>query len=81
MDNVRSILVPAKLIRITDYVPNGGWVVKISKSGTKGLFPKSFVTLTFYTGDDYVDFITEAHIPIDVERIYKQVTNTIKEKK
>jgi len=81
MDDVRSILVPAKLIRIGDYVPMGGWVMKIKKSGTKGLFPKSYITLTFYTGEDYVDFTTEAHIPVDVERIYEQVARNIKEKK
>lgn len=81
MEVVRSILVPAKLIRIGDYVPMGGWVMKIKKSGTKGLFPKSYITLTFYTGEDYVDFTTEAHIPVDVERIYEQVARNIKEKK
>lgn len=81
MENVRSILVPAKLIRIGDYVPMGGWVVKIRKSGTRGLFPKSHITLTFCTGDDYVDYTVESHIPVDVERIYEQVARTTKEKK
>jgi len=76
MDIVRSILVPAKLIRVGDYVPMGGWVTTIRKSGTKGLFPKSYITLTFYTGDDHVDFTTEAHIPVNVERIYEQVAQT-----
>lgn len=80
MDNVRSILVPAKLIRVGDYVPMGGWVIEISKSGTRGLFPKSYITLTFYTGDDYVEFTTEAHIPVNVERIYEQVAQINKEK-
>jgi hypothetical protein len=59
----------------------GGWVMSISKSGTKGLFPKSYITLTFNTGDDYVDFTTEAHIPVDVERIYEQIAHSNKEKK
>lgn len=80
MDDVRSILVPAKLIRVGDYVPMGGWVISISKSGTKGLFPKSYITLTFYTGGTYVDFTTEAHIPVDVERVYKQIANTTRRK-
>lgn len=71
---------PAKLIRIGDYVPMGGWVVGMSKSRTKGLFPKSYINLTFYTGDDYVDFTVESHIPVDVERIYEQVAHTLKEK-
>lgn len=72
---------PARLIRVGDYVPMGGWVMSISKSGTKGLFPKSYITLTFNTGDDYVDFTTEAHIPVDVERIYEQIAHSNKEKK
>jgi len=80
MDDVRSILVPAKLIRVGDYVPMGGWVIAISKSGTRGLFPKSYITLTFYTGVDIVDFTTEDYIPVNVERIYKQIA-TAKEKK
>ena len=81
MDDVRSILVPAKLIRVGDYVPFGGWVCKVEKSGTKGLFAKSYITLTFYTGSDVVDFTTEFHIPVNVERIYKVVASPIKEKK
>lgn len=68
---------PAKLIRKGDFVPFGGWVVGIKKSGTKGLFPKSYITLTFYTGGEYVDFTTEAHIPVDVERIYGQIAQSI----
>lgn len=80
MEHVRSIVVPAKLIRIGDYVPYGGWVVKIRKSGTTGLFAKSYITLTFNTSDDYVEFTTEAHIPVDVERIYEQVAHISKEK-
>lgn len=61
---------PAKLIRIDDYVPMGGWVKSIRKRRTGGLFAKSYITLTFYTGEDYVDYTTESHIPVDVERIY-----------
>ena len=78
MEHVRSILVPAKLIRIGDYIPMGGWVMAIRKSGTKGLFPKSYITLAFNTGDD---FTMESHIPFDVERIYEQVAHPNKEKK
>ena len=74
-------MVPAKHIRVGDFVPMGGWVTAIRKSGTTGLFPKSYITLTFYTGEDMVDFKTEAHIPVDVERIYEQVAHTNKEKK
>jgi hypothetical protein len=80
MDDVRSIVVPAKLIRVGDYVPFGGFVKAIKKSRTTGLFPKSYITLTFYTGDDYVDYKTEAHIPVDVERIYERIVAN-KEKK
>lgn len=58
----------------------GGWVLAISKSGTTGLFKKSYIHLTFRTGPDIVEFTTEAHIPVDVERIYTQVTQ-IKENK
>jgi len=76
MDNVRSVVVPAKLIRVGDFIPFGGWVKAVAKSGTTGLFPKRLVTLTFYTGEDYVDYTVEAHIPVDVERIYEQVVNT-----
>lgn len=71
---------PAKHIRVGDYVPMGGWVIAISKSRTKGLFPKSYITLTFYTGDDYVEFTSEDYLIFDVERIYEQVARTLKEK-
>ena len=73
--------VPAKLIRFNDYVPYGGFVKDIKESRTGGLFPKWYITLTFFTGDDYVDYTTEAHIPVDVERIYEQVAHSNKEKK
>lgn len=53
----------------------------IKKSRTKGLFPKSYITLTFHTSDDYVDFTMEAHIPFNVERTYEQVAHAKKEKK
>lgn len=71
---------PAKLVRIGDYVQWGGFVIATRKSRTGGLFPKSYTTLTFYTGDDVVDFTMEDHMPFDVERIYEQVAHTLKEK-
>lgn len=72
---------PAKLVRVGDYVPMGGFVTGIRKSRTGGLFPKSYVTLTLYTGDDYVNYTVESHIPVDVERIYEIITRNTKEKK
>lgn len=80
MDIVRQIRVPVRLIRLTDFVPFGGWVVDIRQHRTGGLFPKSYVTLTFYTGEKYVDFTVEDHLPIDIERVDEQVAQN-KEKK
>lgn len=76
---VRRIRVPASLIRVTDYVFYGGTVVKIGKSRTRGLFPKSYIHLTFYTGTEYVDFTVESHIPVDIERVSEQVAQQTKE--
>jgi hypothetical protein len=80
MWNVRQIRVPAELIRVGDYVPLGGWVTKIVKSRTKGLFPKRYVTLTFLWGHDLIDYTVEDHLPVDIERSYEQIIAN-KEKK
>lgn len=72
----QKIQVPAKLLRLSDYVPYGGVVVRLKKSTTMGLFPKSYITATFYTKDlTYVDFTTESHIPINVERTRTQIVS------
>lgn len=73
MDDVRQAVVPAKLIRVGDYVPMGGWVTAIKYSRATGLFPKRYVTLTFLTGPDLVDYKVESHIPVNIERIYERV--------
>lgn len=78
---VRRTRVPANLLRKDDYVFHGGIIVAIEKSRTGGLFPKSYIHLTFYTGEDYVKFTTEDHFPVDIERKYEEVTSTTKEKK
>lgn len=81
MDFVREIVVPANMLRETDYVPLGGWIVDIKKSRTTGLFPKSYITLTFYTGGKYVEFTTEAHMPFHIERVYELVARAKEQKK
>ena len=73
MDYVRESIVPAKFIREGDFVPYGGWVTYIVRHGTNGLFPKRYVTLTFFTGDDYVEFTTEDFMPVNIERIEERL--------
>lgn len=81
MYNVRKTRIPARRVRLCDYVPHGGSVVEIREHHTGGLFPKHYTTLTFYTGEAYVEYTVESHIPVDVERTYEQITHTVKEKK
>lgn len=71
MDIVREILVPAKLLRVGDFVPFGGWVDKTVRNRTKGLFSEELITVTFFTGEGYVDYTMKGYLPVNVERIYE----------
>jgi hypothetical protein len=71
MLNVRQTQVRAKYVRVGDYCPNGGWVTDITKSTTGWGFDKrNLVTLTFYTGGEWVDCTIRDDLIVDIERIY-----------
>lgn len=74
MINVRQLQVRAKYIRVGDFCPNGGWVMAIAKSTTGEWFnQKHFVTLTFLTGDEWVECTLPDFLPVDVERLEETV--------